>query len=364
MKQLLKPSIFWLFIFIPISLVLEKTGASEAMIFFASAMSIIPIAKLIGEATENLAHYTGDAIGGLLNATFGNLPELIIGLIALKAGLYEMVLASIIGAILANLLMATGIAFFLGGLKHHVQEYNPATTRVYTSMMFIAVCSMIIPAGFNKMFGSNEAFQQNETSLNVSLAIFLLIAYLLYLFFMIKTHPEYFKSVETKTNEQEEAHKPWSISRSIITLVGASVGAAFMSEILVGAAEGTGRELGMTSAFIGIVFVAIIGGAAESISAITMATKNKVDLTMSIALGSSIQIALFIAPVMVLASFALGPQPMMLSFNKVEVWSVLLAVLLTAVIAGDGKSNWYKGVQLLTLYILLALIFYFIPEVV
>jgi Ca2+:H+ antiporter len=363
MKKFLKPSIFWLFVFIPITLVIEQTGASEAMIFFCSAMSIIPIAKMIGEATENLAHYTGDAIGGLLNATFGNFPELIIGLIALKAGLYDMVLASIIGAILANLLMATGIAFFLGGLKHHSQEYNPVTTRVYTSMMFIAVCSMIIPAGFNKMFGATAAFQQNEANLNIMLAIFLLVAYALYLFFMIKTHPDYFTSVSTGKEEHGgEEHKPWSVTRSIATLVGASLAAAFMSEILVGAAEGTGKELGMSSAFIGVVFVAVIGGAAESMSAITMATKNKVDLTMSIALGSSIQIALFIAPVMVLLSFVIGPHPMVLSFNKAEVWSVLLAVLLTAVIAGDGKSNWYKGIQLLTLYLLIALIFYFIPE--
>lgn len=362
MKNILKPSIFWLFVFVPVTLVAEKMHASESMIFLFSALSIIPIAKMIGEATENLAHYTGDAIGGLLNATFGNFPELIIGLMALKAGLYDMVLASIIGAILANLLMATGIAFLMGGLKHHTQEYNPVTTRVYTSMMFIAVCSMIIPAGFNKMFGSNEAFKQNEANLNIMLAIFLLVAYCLYLFFMIKTHPDYFKSVSEAGGEEDEHHKPWSIKRSVIMLVAASLAAAFMSEILVGAAEGTGKELGMTSAFIGVVFVAAIGGAAESMSAITMATKNKVDLTMSIALGSSIQIALFIAPVMVLLSFVIGPHPMVLSFNRAEVWGVLLAVLLTAVIAGDGKSNWYKGVQLITLYLLIALVFYFVPE--
>ena len=335
----------------------------DSVIFFSSALSIIPIAKLIGEATENLAHYTGDAIGGLLNATFGNAPELIIGLIALKAGLYEMVLASMIGAILANLLMATGIAFFLGGLRHHTQEYNPVSTRIYTSMMFIAVCSMIIPSGFNKLFGTNQSFQHNETGLNIMLAVFLLIAYILYLVFMLKTHPDFFKSVVTISPEDEEDHKPWSVSTSILTLVGASVAAAFMSEVLVGAAEGTGRQLGMTSAFIGIVFVAVIGGAAESMSAITMAIKNKVDLTMSIALGSSIQIALFITPVLLLLSFVIGPHPMVLSFNRAETGAVLMAVLLTAVIAGDGKSNWYKGIQLLTLYILVALVFYFLPEV-
>jgi Ca2+:H+ antiporter len=361
MKKLLKPSIFWLFAFIPATFVVEAMHASDAVIFLCSALSIIPIAKMIGESTENLAHYTGDAIGGLLNATFGNFPELIIGIMALRAGLYDMVLASMIGAILANLLMATGIAFFVGGLKHHTQEYNPTTVRVYTSMMFIAVCSMIIPAGFNKMFGSNEAFRENEANLNIMLAVFLLVAYGLYLFFMIKTHPDYFKSVASGEAEDEH-HKPWSITRSVITLVGASVAAAFMSEILVGAAEGTGKQLGMTSAFIGVVFVAVIGGAAESMSAITMAAKNKVDLTMSIAQGSSIQIALFIAPVMVLLSFVIGPHPMVLSFNNAEVWAVLLAVLLTAVIAGDGKSNWYKGIQLITLYLLIALVFYFVPE--
>jgi Ca2+:H+ antiporter len=221
---------------------------------------------------------------------------------------------------------------------------------------------MIIPSGFNKIFGSNELFRQNETGLNIMLAIFLLIAYVLYLVFMLKTHPDFFKSVETGSTEHEEEQTPWSVTRSILTLVAASVAAAFMSEVLVGAAEGTGRQLGMTSAFIGIVFVAVIGGAAESMSAITMAIKNKVDLTMSIALGSSIQIALFITPVLVLLSFVIGPHPMVLNFNRAETGAVLMAVLLTAVIAGDGKSNWYKGIQLLTLYILVALVFYFIPE--
>lgn len=363
MKKFLKPSIFWLFVFIPITLLLEQTGASDTTIFFCSAMAIIPIAKLIGESTENLAHYTGDAIGGLLNATFGNAPELIIGLIALHAGLYDMVLASIIGAILANLLMAIGISFLVGGMKHHTQEYNPVTIRVYSSMMFIAVFSMIIPSGFNRFLGTNEAYHQQEMNLNIMLAVFLLLAYVLYLFFMIKTHPDYFKSVDTSEVAGEEHAKPWSVKLAVSMLVAASLGAAFMSEILVGAAEGTGKALGMSTAFIGIVFVAVIGGAAESISAITMASKNKLDLTMSIALGSSIQIALFVAPLLVLMSFVLGPQPLVLSFNRAEVVAVLMAVLLTTVIAGDGKSNWYKGIQLVTLYLLIALLFYFVPDI-
>jgi Ca2+:H+ antiporter len=360
MKKLLGPSILWLFIFIPITFVLEKLDTNDSLIFFSAALSIIPIAKLIGEATENLAHYTGDAIGGLLNATFGNAPELIIAIIALHAGLYDMVRASIIGAILANLLLATGVAFFIGGVKHHDQDYNPVSVRVYNSMMFIAICSLIIPSAFGRFFGGEEMYVQNEQSLNVGLAISLLIAYILYLFFMIKTHPDFFKS--SQHEEKDEDFKPWSKGKAIGTLIGASVGAAFMSEILVGAAEGTGKELGMSSAFIGIVFVAIIGGAAESLSAISMAAKNKVDLTLGIAMGSSIQIALFVAPLLVLLSFVIGPQSLFLTFNRAETGAVLMAVLLTAVLAGDGRSNWFKGIQLITLYLLIALLFYFIPE--
>lgn len=365
MKALLKPSIFWLFVFIPITFLLENMEVGESLIFFSSALSIIPIAKLIGEATENLAHYTGDAIGGLLNATFGNLPELIISIVALKAGLHEMVLASIIGAILANLLMATGVSFFVGGTKFHTQEYNPTTIRTYTSMMFIAVCSMVIPSVFHQFFkeaGINNL--ENETGLNITLAIGLLLAYVLYLFFMIKTHPDLFTSIITEEgeNKSNSNHSVWSLKIAITALVTASVGAAFMSEILVGAAEGTGKELGMSSAFIGIVFVAIIGGAAESLSAISMAAKNKVDLTMGIALGSSIQIALFIAPFLVLMSFYVGPHPMLLSFTRAQTGTLFMAVILMAIIAGDGKSNWYKGVQLITLYFLIALLFYFIPD--
>lgn len=364
MKNVLRPSIYWLFAMVPVAILLERNGAKDSLVFFAAALSIIPIAKLIGASTENLAHHTGDAIGGLLNATFGNLPELIIAIIALQAGLYDMVRASIIGAILANLLLATGLSFLVGGIRHHSQDYNPASTRIYNSMMFIAICSLIIPAAFGRFFGSDATFEQNEEKLNLTLAISLLIAYILYLFFMIKTHPDVFKSADASEAAEGsgEDHKPWSVGRAIGTLVAASVGAAFMSEILVGAAEGTGKELGMSTAFIGIVFVAIVGGAAESISAISMAAKNKVDLTMGIALGSSIQIALFVAPLLVIISMFMGNGTFFLSFNRVETATVLMAVLLMAVISGDGHSNWYKGVQLLTLYVLIALLFYFIPD--
>jgi len=362
LKKFLKPSINWLFVFIPIALILEYSHASEPLIFFSAALSIIPIAKLIVHSTEQLAKYTGDAIGGLLNATFGNLPELIISIVALKAGLYTMVLASIIGAILANLLLALGLSFFIGGTKYHEQEYNPVSARLYSTMMVIAVISMGVPSFFNRMFGGQDILRQ-QSLLNVGLAIVLLIGYGLYLFFMIKTHPEYFKS--SASEEQHEEHEErWSKSKAIIFLVGASVLAAFMSEVLVGAAEGTGEALGMSATFIGIVFLAIVGGAAESLSAITVAKKNKMDLSVGILLGSCIQITLFIAPLLVLVSLFLGPEPLFLSFPQAQVGALFFAVLIGMVVVADGKSNWYKGIQLIAVYLIIALMFFFMPELI
>ena len=296
MKRLF--SIYTMMVFIPVALALEHfMPEAHALVFFTAALAIIPIARLISASTENLAHYTGEAIGGLLNATFGNFPELVIILVALNAGLHEMVLASLIGAILANLLLALGVSFFVGGLKYHTQDFNAVSSRVYSSMMFVAVISMVIPSSFNRLFVGEDVFNA-ESKLNIGLSVVLLVTYLLYLFFMIKTHPDFFKSSksEVKTADHEEPEEPWSITRAVVSLVVASLLAAWMSEVLVGSAEETGKALGMTTTFIGFVILAIVGGAAESLSAISMASKNKMDLTLSIALGSCIQIALLIAP--------------------------------------------------------------------
>ena len=360
MKNLLKPSIYWLFIFIPIALYLEMQEASAPLIFFSAALSIIPIAKLIGSSTEHLATYTGDAVGGLLNATFGNLPELIIAVVALKAGLHTMVLASLAGAILANLLLATGASFLVGGIKYHNQDYNVTSIRVYSSMMLIAVISLTIPSGFH-ILTVEKAAVESENTLNLYLAIVLLTGYVLYLLFMIKTHPDFFRS-ESQGHEEEHEGR-WSLPRALITLVIASVMAAIMSEVLVGAAEETGEVLGMSSVFIGVIFLAIVGGAAESISAITMAAKNKVDLSIGIALGSSIQVALFIAPVLVIMSMFVGPSQMNLTFPRPMIIALFLSVILAAMVAGDGRSNWYKGVQLIMVYVIMGMMLYFIPTV-
>ena len=357
----LKPSIHWLFVFIPITVALEHSGrVSDPILFFSAAIAIVPIARLIVLSTEHLSTYTGDAVGGLLNATFGNAPELIIALVALRAGLYEMVRASLIGAILANLLLALGVSFLLGGLRYRDQKYNAAAARAYSTMMLIAVISLIVPSGFSRFLAPESTIRQ-EQLLNIGIAVVLLLAYGLYLVFALKTHPGSFASVDTES-EAHEHGKQWSVARAVAGLIGASVLAAWMSEILVGAAEGTGQSLGMSQTFIGIVFLAIVGGAAESGSAIAMARKNKVDLALGIALGSSIQIALFVAPMLVLASYFIAPQPLELSFNRAETGSLFMGVLIATMVCGDGQGNWYKGVQLITVYMIIALMFYFIPE--
>jgi Ca2+:H+ antiporter len=360
MKSLLRPSINWLFAFILVSAALDGLHVPPPLVFFAAALAIVPIARLIVISTEQIAARTGEAVGGLLNATFGNAPELIIAIVALKAGYVDMVRASLIGAILANLLLALGVAFLLGGVRHHDQRFNPVAARMYGTMMLLAALSMAVPAGFHRYFAPEGVIRQ-EQLLNLGIAVVLLLAYGLYLLFSLKTHRAAFESVEGGNEAHHEGAR-WGVPRAVGSLIGASVLAAWMSEILVGAAEGTGEALGMSQVFIGIVFLAVVGGAAESGSAIVMARKNRMDLSVGIALGSSIQIALFVAPVLVLASLFIGPHRLELSFSRAEVGSLFLGVLIGVIICGDGQSNWFKGVQLIALYAIIALMFYFMPE--
>jgi Ca2+:H+ antiporter len=360
--EFLRSPINWLFIFIPITVGLEHLAhVSAPVLFFMAAVAIIPIAALIVQATEQIAHRTGDAVGGLLNATFGNAPELIIALVALKAGYLDMVRASLVGAILANLLLALGVSFLTGGLRFHEQRFNPTAARSYSSMMFLAAVSMTVPSAFSRVLAPNEVIRQ-EQLLNIGIAILLLLAYALYILFSLRTHTSVFASLETEDHAAHHHGEQWSVARAVISLLVASVLAAWMSEILVGAAEETGKALGMSQIFIGIVFVAIVGGAAESGSAVAMAQKNKMDLSVGIALGSCIQIALFVAPLLVLASYFIAPQPLELAFSRAEIGSLFMAVLIGAMVCGDGQSNWYKGVQLITVYAIIALMFYLIPQ--
>jgi Ca2+:H+ antiporter len=342
---------------VPVALLLDHRGARPPLVFFAAALAIVPIAAWIVRSTEQLAHYTGDAVGGLLNATFGNAPELIIGAVALRAGLYDMVLASLVGAILANLLLALGLSFLLGGLKHRDQKYGAGATRIYVSMMLLAVTSMAVPSAFRSL---SKGATGAEQSLNLAVAAVLVALYVLYLVFMLRTHPHLFAS-EGGGAAEHGAGARWSVARAVVTLLAASVAAAWMSEVLVGAAEGTGEALGMSQAFVGLVFLAIVGGAAESGSAIAMARADRMDLAVSIAIGSCIQIALFVAPVLVFLSYAIAPAPLQLLFPRVLVGTSLVAVIVGAVVAGDGHSNWFKGVQLVVVYALFALMAYFVP---
>ena len=360
LSNFLRKPMNWLLLFIPLTVALEHLAhVSAPVLFFMAAVAIVPIAAQIVGATEQLATRTGDAVGGLLNATFGNAPELIIAFVALKAGYLEMVRASLIGAILANLLLALGIAFLLGGFRYHEQRFNATAARAYSTMMFLAAVSMTVPSAFSRVFAPNEVIRQ-EQLLNIGIAVLLLIVYGLYILFSLRTHTSSFASVDSESHAHHE--EQWSVARAVITLLASSVLAAWMSEILVGAAEETGKALGMSQLFIGIVFVAIVGGAAESGSAIAMARKNKMDLSVGIASGSCIQIALFVAPLLVLASYFVAPQPLELAFGRAEMGSLFIAVMIGALVSGDGQGNWYKGVQLITVYAIIALMFYLMPQ--
>jgi Ca2+:H+ antiporter len=361
----------WLLLFAPLAIVLDHLGGVPApAIFFCAAIAIVPIAGLIVQGTESIAHFTGPAIGGLLNATFGNLPELIIAVVALQAGLMEMVRASIVGALLANLLLGLGLSFLLGGLRTHVQEYNPLAARAYASMMLLAVISMAIPSAFHRFFGAEAGFAHSGV-LDTSVALVLLVTYALYLFYQLGTHKESFAEEEKSGaaagaghGEADGGHGPhWSLPRAGGTLLAASAAAAWLSEVLVGAAEATGHALGMSPTFIGLILLASVGGAAEIGSAIAMGRKNKMDLSVGIAFGSCIQIALFVAPLLVLVGGVIAPEPFTLTFNRGEMGFLFISVLLGTLVASDGRSNWFKGVQLLAVYVMLAAVCYLVPAV-
>lgn len=364
-RSLLKPSVLWLLALAPVTAVLHHLGAVPAgAIFFCAALAIVPFAKLIVQGTEQVAVHTGATVGGLLNATFGNLPELIIATAALRAGLYEMVRASIVGALLANLLAALGVAFLLGGLRHRNQAYNADAARTYSSIMVLAWISLALPSAFHRALEARSDTPQHAT-LDIAVSVFLLCLYGLFLLFSLKTHPESFIERESpETDHAAHAHASLahaSLARGVATLLFASLGAAWMSEMLVGAADQAGRSLGMSQMFMGVIVLALVGGAAKSGSAIAMGRANRLDLSIGIALGSCVQIALFVAPALVLIAPALGQNEFRLVFSQAEMWILFGAVLLGATVMTTGLSNWFKGAQLLTLYLIIATVLYLIP---
>jgi Ca2+:H+ antiporter len=356
----------WLLIFVPVAIVLELMHASPIAIFSASALAIIPLAGWMGRATEHLAEKLGEGIGGLLNATFGNAAELIIAIMALRRGLYEVVKASITGSIIGNVLLVLGLSILAGGFKHRQQKFNPQAAMLGSTMLALSAVGLLLPAVFHYLVVGKPNVREQDLSLEIAIVLF--ITYVLSLVFTLRTHSHLYSggspdAIEEKEGHGEghaEGHAPWSQTRSLVTLLVATGLVALMSEFLVGAVEEASHTLGLTEVFVGVILVAIIGNAAEHSTAVLVAMKNKMDLALNIAIGSSMQIALFVAPVLVFISYLFG-TPMNLIFTPLEVLAVVVSVMVVALIAQDGESNWMEGVLLLAVYTILGLTFYFLP---
>jgi len=347
----------WLLLFVPVAIGLELLAPERhLLVFLASALAILPLAGWMGRATEQLAARLGEGVGGLLNATFGNAAELIIAFAALRAGLHTVVKASLIGSIVGNILLVLGAAMLAGGLRHKEQHYNVAGARSQATLLTLAAIALILPAAYRSATGAGEA---EIGSLSIWISFVLLAVYAANLVFSLVTHPSLFAGSH---EDEAAAHgSAWSTRFASGVLAAATAAIAWMSEILVGAIEPAGHALGLNDAFVGVFVVAILGNAAEHATAVTAAMRNRMDLSLSIAIGSSVQVALFVAPLLVLASLAVGPGPMNLSFGGGGVLTVLLAVLITGQVAGDGRSDWLKGVQLLAVYVILGLAYFFAP---
>jgi Ca2+:H+ antiporter len=361
MTDLLKPSLNWLLLLTPIAIVVRFAAPeSHVWLFFLAGVAIIPLAGWMGKATEHLAVRTGEGIGGLLNATFGNLAELIIAIMALREGLTQIVKASLTGSIIGNALLVLGASMLGGGLKYRIQEFNPAGGRTRATQLTLAAIALLIPALFHQLAG--PAGPAREGALSLEISILLLVVYALALLFSLHTHEGYFTREVAEAGRLEEAHAVWSVRRSLGILIAATALVSWLAEILVASVEPTAEALGMTEVFVGVIVVAIVGNAAEHSTAIMMAIEDRMDLAMGIAIGSATQIALFAAPVLVLLSYAIGPAPMDLVFTTAEVVAVVVSVVIVGQVAEDGESNWLEGVQLLAVYLILAVMFYFLPE--
>jgi Ca2+:H+ antiporter len=360
MKQLLAEirhtPLLWLLVFVPILFVAEvlRPGAHTAL-FLLSILAIVPLAALLSIATESVAAKTGDTVGGLLNATLGNLTELVIALAALGAGQYMLVKASIAGAIVTNSLFMLGASFLLGGLKYHVQEFNRSTARLQAGLLFLATVALLVPSAISRADAAPEALFTQK--LSIGLAVLLIVAYALGLLFSLKTHRDFFGSAEH--GEEEGPH--WPLGLALATLAGVTVLVALVSEVFVASVQDAALALGMTPAFVGFIVVSLVGAAAEMASAFAGARKNRLDLSVGIALGSAAQIALFVAPVLVLLSYVIGPEPMSLQLWPGAVTMIVVATLTSALVTNSGRSAWFLGVLVLVVYATFALTLYLLP---
>jgi Ca2+:H+ antiporter len=344
----------WLLVAVPVVFAAAKIAPeAHTALFVLSVLAIVPLAGLLSHATESVAAKTGDAAGGLLNATLGNLTELVIALAALRAGEYTLVKASIAGAIVTNTLFMLGASFLLGGLKYHLQEFNRASARLQSGLLFLATIALLMPSAVANSTSAATVTQP----LSLGLAILLIVGYGLGLFFSLGTHREVFSGTE----HAEAGEVPWPIGLALATLVGVTVLVALVSEIFVESVQKAAEAFGMTQAFVGFIVVALVGGAAEMASAFSGARKNRLDLSVGIALGSASQIALFVAPVLVLLSYLVGPSPMDLQFWPGVVVMVLIATLTAMFVTNSGRSAWFVGVLALMVYAIFAMTLYVLP---
>lgn len=346
-------------IFVPIGVVLELAHAPAAWIFGIACLAIIPLAGWMGKATEHLAGHYGPGIGGLMNASFGNAAELIIAIMALRAGLIDVVKASLTGSIIGNILLVLGLSFFMGGLKHKHQKFNATSAGLGSTLLLLSAVGLLVPAVFHMIAGGTVGETERLHTLSRDIAIVLFIAYILSLVFQLITHQHLFKG------DGHEHHGPlWSKGKALGVLLAATALVALMSEFLIGSVAETAEAWGMTEVFVGVILVAIIGNAAEHSSAILMAMKNKMDLAITIAVGSGIQIALFVAPVLLFLSYWIAPAetgPMNLVFTPFEVAAVVISVIVVESVSNDGESHWMEGILLLAVYVIIGMAFYFLP---
>jgi len=351
--------------FIPIAIALELAHAEATLVFAASAAGVIPTAALMGRATEELAARSGPGIGGFLNVTFGNAPELIIAFFALNEGLQEVVKASLIGSILGNILLVMGAAMLVGGRKRERQFFDRTAANAQSLMLLLAVVALMMPAIYELVIGGSlpspteesKQFPSDLETMSFAVAIVLLLSYVAGLLFSLRTHRDLFNPQHAEDDHVGDEH--WSVRKSVIALACAGVAVGVMSEILVGSISEASESIGLSPFFVGVIVVAIVGNAAEHWVAIYFAARDKMDLSVNIAIGSSAQIALFAAPLLVLISFVVGPFPMALVFNGLELGAVFLAILIANQVTQEGESTWFEGLQLLAVYVVLGLVFFF-----
>ena len=356
LKEIRHNRLLWLLVFVPVVIVAEHLRPeAHTLLFILSVLAIVPLAALLSHATESVAAKTGDAVGGLLNATLGNLTELVIALTALRAGQYMLVKASIAGAIVTNTLFVLGASFLVGGLKHHLQEYNLVSARVQAALLFLATVALLVPSAIS--VADSTAGMAFTQKLSVGLSVLLIVAYGLGMVFSLKTHRELFVSKESGENGEV----PWPIGLALGTLAGVTALVALVSEVFVESVQETAVAFGMSPAFVGFIIVALVGGAAEMASAFSGARKNRLDLSVGIALGAASQIALFVAPVLVLVSYVIGPTPMDLQFWPGAVVMILIATLTAALVTNSGRSAWFVGVLLLMVYLIFSMTLYLLP---